>query len=301
MVTFQPAYLRSFQDGILSSKVEKALERLKNCRLCPRNCQVDRTAGETGICKTGRRAVVASYAPHFGEEPPLVGIHGSGTIFFSHCNLLCNFCQNYDISHQGFGKEVSKSNLARIMIELQNMGCHNINFVTPSHVIPQIVSAVEVAVQHGLNVPLVYNSSAYDEVESLKLLDGIIDIYMPDFKFWDPEVAGETCKASDYPDKARIAIREMHRQVGNLSIERGIANRGLLVRHLVMPNGFAGTMEIMNFIATEISKDTYVNIMTQYRPCGDVYEHEVLSRSINRKEFEEALEFARQAGLHRLD
>jgi len=301
MVSVQPAYLKSFQDGILSRKVEMALERLRNCRLCPRNCQVDRTAGETGTCNTGRRAVVASYSPHFGEEAPLVGTHGSGTIFFSHCNLLCNFCQNYDISHQGFGKEVTKSNLARIMIELQNMGCHNINFVTPSHVIPQIISAVEIAIQHGLNIPLVYNSSAYDEVESLKLLDGIIDIYMPDFKFWDPDVAHETCKAPDYPEKARTAIKEMHRQVGDLLIENGIATKGLLVRHLVMPGGLAGTREIMNFLATEISINTYVNLMAQYHPCGSVYEHQVLCRRISNIEFEEALELARQAGLHRLD
>jgi putative pyruvate formate lyase activating enzyme len=298
---FQSAYIDSYKNGVLRERKEHAFEQLKSCRLCPRNCGVDRITGKTGICKTAKRAVVASYAPHFGEEAPLVGKFGSGTIFFTHCNLLCNFCQNYDISHEGNGIEVSKSHLARMMLELQQMGCHNINFVTPSHVIPQILAALEIAVGHGLNVPLVYNSGGYDHVESLKLLDGIVDIYMPDFKFWAGTIAQETCKASDYPEIAKAAVKEMFRQVGDLQIENGIAKRGLLVRHLVMPDDLAGTEEIMHFLAKEISIDTYVNIMPQYRPCGTAYHNEKLSRTITMEEFESAIDMARKAGLHRLD
>ena len=301
MNSFQPAYIESYNRGILKQRKEKALDQLQNCYLCPRNCGVDRTAGETGICKTGYRAVVASYAPHFGEEAPLVGKYGSGTIFFTHCNLLCSFCQNYDISHQGYGTEVSKTHLARIMLELQQMGCHNINFVTPSHVIPQILAALEIAIEHGLNVPLVYNTSAYDHVESLQLMDGIIDIYMPDFKFWAPKVAEETCHAPDYPDIAKAAIKEMHRQTGDLLIKDGIAVQGLLVRHLVMPGDLAGTKEIMHFIAKQISENTYINIMSQYRPCGTVYHHKYLSRSVTADEFETAVRLAKHEGLRRLD
>ncbi len=301
MKAFQPSYIETYEKGILKERKEQAFEQLKNCHLCPRNCGVDRTAGETGICKTGVRAVVASYAPHFGEEAPLVGRYGSGTIFFTHCNLLCNFCQNYDISHEGQGTEVSNAQLAQIMLELQQMGCHNINFVTPSHVIPQILAALEIAIEHGLNIPLVYNTSGYDHVESLQLLDGIIDIYMPDFKFWDSKVAEETCNAPDYPDKAKTAIKEMFLQVGGLLIENGIAIRGLLVRHLVMPNDLAGTREIMHFLAKEISENTYVNIMPQYRPCGTTFNHKYLSRYITNDEFETAIQVARQVGLHKFD
>ena len=301
MNSFQPAYLESYKNRILKKRKEQAFEQLKNCHLCPRNCGVDRTVGETGICKTGIKAVVASYAPHFGEEAPLVGRYGSGTIFFTHCNLLCSFCQNYDISHEGHGIEVSNSHLARIMLELQNMGCHNINFVTPSHVIPQILATLEIAIEHGLNIPLVYNTSAYDHVESLQLLDGIIDIYMPDFKFWDSKVAEETCNAPDYPEKSQSAIKEMYRQVGDLQIEDGIANRGLLVRHLVLPNELAGTKKIMHFLANEISINTYVNIMPQYRPSGTAINYKDLSRPLTNEEFESAIEIARQKGLLRLD
>lgn len=301
MNSFQPAYIETYNKGILKERKEKAFEQLKNCHLCPRNCGVDRTVGETGICKTEVRAVVASYAPHFGEEAPLVGRNGSGTIFFTHCNLLCNFCQNYDISHEGHGIEVSNSHLARIMLELQQMGCHNINFVTPSHVIPQILAAMEIAIEHGLNVPLVYNTGSYDHVESLQLLDGIIDIYMPDFKFWDSKVAEETCKAPDYPEKSQSAIKEMYRQVGDLLTKDGIATRGLLVRHLVLPNELAGTKEIMQFLANEISTETYINIMPQYRPCGTAINHKDLSRPITNEEFESAIEITKLEGLYRLD
>jgi len=301
MKQYTPVYIESYKNGQIEKKTKEAFDRLSNCHLCTRNCGVDRTAGETGICKTGIRAVVASYAPHFGEEAPLVGSHGSGTIFFTHCNLLCCFCQNYDISHEGVGSEVSKSHLARIMLHLQNLGCHNINFVTPSHVIPQILAALEVAVEKGLNVPLVYNTGAYDNVDSLKLLDGIIDIYMPDFKFWFEKVSKETCNAADYPEIAKEAVKEMFRQVGDLVIENGIAKRGLLIRHLVMPDEMAGTREIMRFLSKEISENTYVNIMPQYRPCGDAYINPNLSRSITQKEFENALMAAKEEGIWRLD
>ncbi len=301
MPEFTPIYIESYKSGMLKKKTKEAFDRLSNCHLCPRNCGVDRTAGETGICKTGIRAVVASYAPHFGEEVPLVGAHGSGTIFFTHCNLLCCFCQNYDISHEGNGIEVSKSHLARLMLYLQNLGCHNINFVTPSHVIPQILASLEVAVENGLNVPLVYNTGSYDNVDSLKLLDGIFDIYMPDFKFWDEKVSKEICSATDYPEIARNAVKEMFRQVGDLVIENGIAKRGLLIRHLVMPDEMAGTREIMRFLSKEISENTYVNIMPQYRPCGDAFNNPNLSRSITQKEFEDALTAAKEEGICRLD
>jgi len=296
---FQPLYLKALRSGKLKSISDIGLTRLKECTLCPRKCGINRVLGEKGICKTGYRAIVSSYSPHFGEEAPLVGYYGSGTIFFTNCSLLCRFCQNYDISHKSNGKELTASNLASIMIRLQEMGCHNINLVTPSHVIPQIIQALYLAAQNGLRIPLVYNSSGYDELESLKLLDGLIDIYMPDFKFWDPEISGDLCGARDYPEKARTSVREMHRQVGNLEIVDGIARRGLLVRHLVMPGDMSGTAEIMSFLAREISIDTYVNIMDQYRPCGDIANISKLVRSITNSEFEQAVSSAKKVGLWR--
>lgn len=278
------------------------MKRLTDCHLCPRQCAVDRTSGETGYCQTGSKAVVAGFDAHFGEEAPLVGERGSGTIFFTHCNLLCNFCQNYDISHQGVGQSVSDHRLADMMLSLQSSGCHNINFVTPSHVVPQILSALSIAAEKGLKIPLVYNSSGYDALETLQILDGVIDIYMPDYKFWDSEVADQTCQAPDYPDIAKTAVIEMHRQVGDLSMdENGIAISGLLVRHLVMPRNIANTENIMTFIAGQISSDTYVNIMPQYRPCGKASQIEALNRTITTKEYEKALNAARDAGIRRLD
>ena len=291
---------QSYYNGRLNTVKTEAIARLGNCMLCPRRCKVNRLANETGVCRTGRLAKVASFGAHFGEEPPLVGHFGSGTIFFSHCNLLCNFCQNFDISHEGVGEEVFANDLAALMLELQKAGCHNINLVTPSHVIPQIVEAVEIAVEKGLAIPLVYNTGGYDEVDSLKRLEGIIDIYMPDFKFWDADVAEITCHAPDYPEVTREAIREMHRQVGDLVIINGIAVQGLLVRHLVMPEGKAGTREVARFLAREISEDTYVNVMAQYRPCGNAYEVPWLSRRITRMEHEEAIKMAREEGLKRI-
>lgn len=296
-----PAYIEAYKSGMLQQRAEEAFRRLDDCDLCPRNCRVNRNEGELGICKTGRQARVASYAPHFGEEAPLVGTFGSGTIFFTNCNLGCSFCQNFDISHEGFGAEVSNAHLARIMINLQHLGCHNINFVTPSHIIPQILSALVIAVKNGLSIPLVYNTSGYDEAGSIRLLEGIVDIYMPDFKFWNPETARQTCNARDYPEKARLAIKEMHRQVGDLEIVNGKAVRGLLVRHLVLPDDLAGTQMIMNFINREISPATYINIMDQYRPCGEAFETEHLDRGITQQEYQYAVSAAVKAGLHRLD
>jgi putative pyruvate formate lyase activating enzyme len=298
----EPIYLKTYKDGLLKDKIEKAFEILKSCSLCPRNCGIDRLSGETGICKTGKNAWVSSYNAHFGEEDPLVGLHGSGTIFFTHCNLLCNFCQNYDISHEGYGREVASSKLSEIMLYLQGIGCHNINFVTPSHVVPQILSAISEAAAMGLKIPLVYNTGGYDRVETLRLLENVIDIYMPDFKFWDPKIAGITCDAGDYPDVARKALIEMHRQTGDLILdENGIAIHGILVRHLVLPYGLAGTRDIMRFIANNISKNTYVNIMPQYRPCGRASEVKELSVGLSRKDYELALKAALEEGITRLD
>ena len=297
----KPSYIKAFEKGILVKRIERAKRWLEKCSLCPRMCKVDRTKGEKGLCLIGAEAVVASYGPHFGEELPLVGRNGSGTIFFSGCNLMCSFCQNYDISHFSSGFKVSPVQLAEIMIELQKNGCHNINFVTPSHVIPQILEGLFYAIEKGLNVPLVYNSSGYDRVSSLKLLDGIVDIYMPDFKFWNKESSERWCNAPDYPNRAREALKEMYRQVGDLVIKNGIALKGLLVRHLVMPNCLDETRDILRFIASEISPHTYVNIMDQYRPCGEAYTDSLIDRRITQKEFLTALSYAKEIGLTRLD
>ena len=298
----QSSYLGLYESGKLSARIDKALAILGECRLCPRRCKVNRLEDERGICRTGRLAVVASYAPHFGEESPLAGQFGSGTIFFTNCNLGCVFCQNYEISHLGEGEEVTAEQLAAMMVRLQEMGCHNINFVTPSHVVPQILEALPAAIDRGLSVPLVYNSSGYDSVETLALLDGVVDIYMPDFKFWDKDSARRLAGAPDYPEKARAALREMHRQVGDLAIgANGIARRGLLVRHLVMPGGLDETREILDFLAREISVDTYVNVMDQYRPCGRAGEFPPINRPLDWEEYGEALVMTKEAGLKRLD
>ncbi len=298
----QPLSLHAAESRLLQKNAEKAIDALRSCMLCPRRCGVDRLSGEMGMCRVGRSAVVASYGPHFGEEAPLVGKGGSGNIFFSGCNLLCNFCQNFDISHSVAGEMVTVARLAKIMLSVQEMGCHNINLVTPSHIVPQILEALERAVEKGLKLPVVYNSSGYDSVETLQLLDGIVDIYMPDFKFWDNRVARKTCGSEDYRERACEAFKEMHRQAGDLVLdENGLAVSGLLVRHLVMPNGLAGTREVMRFLAKEISSDTYVNVMDQYRPCGMVLEDEELKRAVTRKEYDEAMCAARDEGIHRFD
>lgn len=302
MAFYRPAYLKTYQCGQLQDKIELASKVLQNCTLCPRACHINRLEGEMGICKTAQWAWVSSYGPHFGEEAPLVGQHGSGTIFFTRCNLLCNFCQNFDISHQGIGTEVTAAQLAKIMLELQQRGCHNINFVTPSHVVPQILAALQIAIAQGLCVPLIYNTGAYDQVETLKILDGVFDIYMPDFKFWDPAAAKLTCNAPDYPEAARRAIQEMHRQVGDLVLDAsGIAQRGLLIRHLVMPGGLAGTRDIMRWLAQNVSTNTYVNIMFQYHPCGYALEVPELAQRPSEKDFSMAVQAAKEAGITRLD
>jgi putative pyruvate formate lyase activating enzyme len=302
MPKIRPAYIDAFKCSKLAKKSTIAQKMLTDCRLCPRECRVNRLNGEAGLCQTSRDAVVASYQAHFGEEAPLVGQDGSGTIFFSHCNLLCNFCQNYNISHEGAGQPVDATQLAWMMLQLQKAGCHNINFVTPSHVVPQILAALEIAIPQGLSVPLIYNSSGYDRVKTLRLLDGIFDIYMPDFKFWDTEVARKICAAPDYPRVARRAILEMQRQVGGLKMgASGLATRGLLIRHLVLPRGLAGTREVADFVACKISKATYVNIMGQYRPHGKAGAIRELSKPLTDEEFKAAVAAAIGEGLTRLD
>jgi putative pyruvate formate lyase activating enzyme len=297
-----PAYLKTFQEGELATRILEALKRMEACDLCPRNCGVNRLRGETGFCETGRRAKVASYTAHFGEEAPLVGQNGSGTIFISSCNLLCGFCQNYEISHQKEGREVEPEQMAEMMIHLADRGCHNINFVTPSHVVPQILEALSCAVEMGLRIPLVYNTGGYDKPETLKLLDGIFDIYMPDFKFWEAKWADRYCGAPDYRKVVITAVKEMHRQVGDLVMdEQGVAVRGLLVRHLVMPNDVSGTGRVMDFLAREISANTYVNVMDQYRPCGQAHRDAFVNRRLRSEEFRRAMDAAIGAGLKRID
>jgi len=298
----EPSYLRLHREGWLADRVNQAADLLRCCRICPRECGVDRTAVQTGFCRTGRLAKVASYHAHFGEEAPLVGQGGSGTIFMSSCNLLCSFCQNYEISHLAEGQELEPEYLAAMMIRLMERGCHNINFVTPTHFVPQILQALVIAVEAGLNIPLVYNCGGYEAVNTLKMLEGIFDIYMPDLKFWDENWADRYCRAPDYREQAILAIREMHRQVGDLLIgPHGIAVRGLLVRHLVMPEDTANSREIMNFVAREISPHTYVNVMAQYQPCGAAVGDKVIGRRISRAEYQRALDWAGEAGLYRLD
>jgi len=299
-------YVDPCSSGLIGHRIQTAWQTLSSCRLCPRRCKKNRLAGEAGYCRTADRAVVASYGPHFGEEAALVGSHGSGTIFFGHCNLGCVFCQNYDISHgvddDAVGEEVTPLQLAEIMVELQEMGCHNINFVTPTHVVPQILKALPLAVARGLHLPLVYNSSGYEEVETLQLLDGIIDIYMPDFKFWRPASAARYCGARHYPQQAIKAIEEMQRQVGSLTLDRkGVAERGLLLRHLIMPGCLEETRQILRFIARKISPATYVNIMGQYHPCGLAHAFPEIDRQITAEEYEQALHYAEEAGLTRTE
>ncbi len=299
---FEAVYRQTRAAGAFPGKITEAFRILEECTLCPRRCRVNRLLGERGTCRGGYLPAVASYAPHFGEEGPLVGRSGSGTIFLAHCNLRCCFCQNYTISHLGEGREASFERFARMMIELQNLGCHNINFVTPTHYAAQIIDGVSRAAAMGLRVPLVYNSSGYDSVTTLKLLEGVFDIYMPDFKFGAPEPAAEYCDAADYPEVAKQAIKEMHRQVGDLVLDKdGLAVRGLIVRHLVLPHGLAETREVLHFIATEISRNTYVNLMDQYYPCAKVEPRTRLSRRVTPEEFAAALDIAREEGLTRLD
>lgn len=294
------SYRKLWESGELARRKDKAWKRLKTCDLCAHECKVDRLGGKLGVCKADETVQVAGYGPHFGEEDPLVGSKGSGTIFFTGCNLRCVFCQNWDISQLRMGRTVSRSELADMMLELQEMGCHNVNLVTPTHYMPQILAALELACQRGLELPLVYNCGGYESLAALSLLDGVVDIYMPDVKYSDPEVGLRLSRARDYPRVVKAALKEMHRQVGDLMIdEDGIAWRGLLVRHLVLPGGLAGTAEIVRFIAREISKDTYINIMAQYRPEYRASEHPPLDRPISSAEYREAIRLAEEAGLYR--
>ncbi len=296
------AYLEACRSGRLREWIGAAVSLLESCRVCPHNCGVNRLVGEAGRCRTGREAIVSSYGPHFGEEAPLVGKHGSGTIFFANCNLTCLFCQNYSISQLGEGQEVRKEELAGMMLALQAKGCHNINLVSPTHVVPQILEALELAVQLGLHLPLVYNSGGYDSVQTLRMLDGIVDIYMPDMKYDDEGIARELSGIENYPEINRAAIKEMHRQVGDLEMnQEGVGQRGLLVRHLVLPHGLAGTRGVVDFLSKEISCNTYVNIMGQYHPCYRAFQVPSLGRGVSSSEFLEALVLAGEAGLSRLD
>ena len=284
----------------LKERASSALALLASCQICPRRCQVDRLNDERGYCRTGRWARVASYAPHYGEEPPLVGHSGSGTIFFSGCNLSCVFCQNWDISQMEAGREVTAEELAKMMLALQDGGCHNINFVTPTHVVPQILEALVLAREEGLSVPLVYNSGGYDSAETLRLLNGIIDIYMPDAKYGSDGAALKHSAAPGYTAVNKAALKEMHRQVGDLQMdEEGIALQGLLVRHLVLPADAAGTEEVVRFISQEISVHTYLNVMAQYHPEYQACRYPELSRAITAREYAQALGLAQRAGLVR--
>lgn len=299
---FTPAYQKLHESGELQNRIAQAYELLRECRVCPRECGVNRLEGEVGVCGLDNDAMVSSFAPHFGEESPLVGRNGSGTIFITSCNLKCVFCQNYDISHLKHGSVVTHEQFASMMITLQERGCHNINIVTPTHVAPQMLSALQIAATHGLRVPLVYNCGGYESLEMLKILDGVVDIYMPDFKYTDSEAGERLSKAKDYPSVAKAALKEMHRQVGDLVCDDdGIAQRGLLVRHLVLPNGLAGTPEAMRFLAEEISKNTYVNVMAQYHPCYRAHEFPEINRRPTRQEYQDAVQAALDAGLMRLD
>jgi putative pyruvate formate lyase activating enzyme len=299
--SFTPSYLQ-LPPGILSDKVRAAEKILRECTLCPRNCNVDRTSGEKGFCKTGDKPYISSHGAHFGEEKPLVGRFGSGAIFMGHCNLGCIFCQNYSISHLGEGVEISFEKLADIMLSLQKEGCHNINLVTPTHQMPMILKSLLIASEKGLKLPIVYNCGGYESLHALEILDGVVDIYMPDFKYMDPAMALKYSKAEGYPEAAKVALKEMHRQVGDLLIDkRGIALRGLLIRHLVLPGGIAGTSEAVKFIAAEISRNTYINIMDQYHPCYMAFDNPPLDRRITTQEYSEAIELAEEAGLTRID
>ena len=299
-----PSYLELYRGGELARRVARALRSLADCTVCPRNCRVDRLHDESrrAVCRTGRYAKVASCFPHRGEEGCLSGWKGSGTLFIASCNLRCVFCQNWELSWEGSGRPARPEVLAEMMLKLQDDGCHNINFVTPEHVVPQMLEGLYQAVERGLRLPIVYNTSAYDSLESMELLDGVVDIYMPDFKIWEPDNAKWLLKAADYPQVARRVIKAMHRQVGDLVIgEDGVARRGLLVRHLVMPNDMAGTRQILRFLAREVSPDTFVNIMDQYRPQHRAERYESINRPTNSAEYIQAVQIAREEGLSRFD
>jgi putative pyruvate formate lyase activating enzyme len=295
-----PSYITLHEKGELRQRIKLLQEFLKECRLCPRECRVNRLDGEVGVCQAGSELMVSSAFPHFGEEPPLVGYQGSGTIFLTHCNLRCIFCQNYDISHLGGGERITSSDMARNMIRLQEMDCHNINFVTPTHYAPQIVGSLPEAIEKGLRLPIVYNCSGYESMEVIRLLEGIVDIYMPDVKYLDEKHSKRFSNAPDYPEVIKKILKEMHRQVGDLTTNaKGIAERGLLIRHLVMPNEVASSEAVLKFIAEEISVHSYVNIMDQYRPEYRAHEYPEINRRITHKEYMEAIQWAKLYQLYR--
>lgn len=302
MVPADPVYLSLSRSGELARRAEAARAHLALCDLCAWECKVDRLAGKLGVCRTGEHAKVSSFGPHHGEEGPLRGRHGSGTIFFVRCNLRCQYCQNFEISQTDVGGEVTAERLAAIMLELQARGCHNINLVSPSHVVAQILAALAIAAADGLHLPLVYNTGGYDSMAALGLLDGVIDIYMPDMKYAGAQTARKYSKARDYPSFNQTAVKEMHRQVGDLQLDdQGLAWRGLLVRHLILPNDLAGTEEVLRFLAEEISSNTYLNLMDQYRPAYKAHQFPQLGRPITSEEYQKAVQTAHRAGLHRLD
>jgi len=297
---FEPCYLKLHETGELVERIERLNRILESCELCPRKCGANRLEGKEGYCRSGKELLISSYGPHFGEEPEITGRNGSGTIFLTSCNLLCIYCQNYEISHQGYGNKVSIGEAAGVMLNLQSRGCHNINLVTPTHFAPQLVEAISVAAGKGLKLPIFWNCSGYENVETIRLLDGVVDIYKPDMKYSESEPAKKYSSAPDYFERCKEAVREMHRQVGDLKVdERGIAFRGLLIRHLVLPNGLAGSEKVLEFISEELSKECYVNIMAQYRPCGRAYEHVELGRRPTSTEYHGVVEYAMKLGLHR--
>lgn len=295
---FEPSYIQSYKKGNLLDTVEKTWKILEECTLCPRECRVNRLKGETGYCRTDATTLVSSVGPHFGEEQELVGRGGSGTIFFANCTLSCVFCQNYDISQLGHGRRVDTNELAKSMLYLQSIGCHNINFVTPSHVVPQILKALIPAIEGGLNIPLVYNCGGYESVETLKLLEGIIDIYMPDAKYGEEKEAKKYSKVENYPEVNKSALKEMHSQVGDLIVKDGIAEKGLLIRHLILPYNLAGSFKVLEYIAN-LSKNSFVNIMDQYRPCYRAHDYFLLQRRITYSEYTQIVKYAKKLGLRR--
>lgn len=299
----KPAYIKLFESGKLQDIAEQLYTIYDHCTLCPRQCGINRRKGEKGTCRAGASVKISSVNPHFGEERPLVGSHGSGTIFLTYCSLLCLYCQNWDISHGGKGEEINDAQLAAAMLRLQKLGCHNINFVTPTHYLPNIVQALVIAVEQGLCLPIVYNTGGYERVEILKLIEGVIDIYMPDYKYSDGKIAARFSPGTkDYPEIVKAALKEMHRQVGVLQTgDHHIAQRGLIIRHLVLPNGLAGTEAFAKFVAEELDPATYINIMPQYRPCYQSHNSPDLSRGITSEEFNDALLHAHKYGLYNLD
>lgn len=297
-----PVYIKLLENGELEVRAQLAAQHLKNCDVCPLECHVNRMKGELGICKTGEFAQVSSYFAHHGEESPISGRRGSGTIFFARCNMRCVYCQNADISQLSTGREVTAEMLGTMMLELQSRGCHNINFVSPSHIVPQILAGVHLAAQRGLNIPLVYNTGGYDSLEMLSLLDGVFDIYMPDMKYGDNETAWKYSRVKDYHEVNQGAVLEMQRQVGDLKLdEQGVAYKGLLIRHLVLPNQLASSEKILKFLAEKVSKNVYLNIMAQYHPAYRACDFPELNRRIRPEEYHEVIDFAKKLGLERLD